>query len=327
MDSSTSDCFARDEEPDLVNSDLNESQLRELYETAEIRRFLNIFSTFVSEVKTSDHDDPPTALQPLKRQPSPSGSIADSNPLETEGREITSGISHICNGGEESISAYIAEHHASPLLPAQRREVAPFTLTRMRLTLSRLYIVAQIYWPHIRKVWDLAQWTSFGTSFVYCTVYWILWWYNFLLPSLILLLLAGLLGRGIFPYPSVEDLREYHRRLGQAKEFSDQFSDRLSPTSTIGFKELFRLYRLAHPDSNWNRKHKRPKKRNSPSTESINFSTDDAISNEGKAERSPPPDDATVLDDPEETKAALELRRWLLHFWTEVADLNERLRK
>ena len=122
-------------------------------------------------------------------------------------------------------------------------------------------------------------------------------------------------------------MREYHRRVGQANQFSDQFSSRLSPSSKIGFKELFRLYRLAHPDSNWNRKPKQsPKKGKSPSTESINISVEDS-DKEGKPEKSPPPDDATVLDDPEETKEALELRRWLLYFWTEVADFNERLRK
>lgn len=138
-------------------------------------------------------------------------------------------------------------------------------------------------------------------------------------------MLAALLGRGIFPYPSVEDLREYYRRVGQANEFSDQFSSRLSPTSKIGFRELFRLYRLAY--SNWHRKPKQSsKKGKSPSTESISIRVEDS-DNEGKSETSPPPDDATVLDDPEETKAALEFRRWLLYFWTEVADLNERLRK
>lgn len=62
------------------------------------------------------------------------------------------------------------QHIVVPLLPLRVHEVGPFSISRTRLTLSRLYIVAQIHLPHLRAIGDLALWTNYENSLVGCIV-------------------------------------------------------------------------------------------------------------------------------------------------------------
>lgn len=147
-------------------------------------------------------------------------------------------------------------------------------------------------------------------------------------------MLVGVLRRGIFPYPSLEDLKEHHRRVSEANEFSDQVSHKISPSSTLDIKEMWRLYRLASSD--WQKRFRTPKPQ-SPgalnanaraSRSSLHLNRSSIDSNESGSESvNAAPDDATILDDPEETKETLELKRYALHAFTEVADFYERARK
>ncbi|KAF5317842.1 hypothetical protein D9611_014730 [Ephemerocybe angulata] len=155
---------------------------------------------------------------------------------------------------------------------ARQHEIAPFTLARVRLTVNRLYIIAQIHVPHLKAVADLAQWADFKTSFLGCA-----------------------------------DLRTHHARITQADEFSDSLSTKISPTSTLDIKEVWRLYRLARTD--WKKKFKSTKKPSEVKAEEFGAQPKDDSEGLAESEETEPVEDATILDDPNETKESKELRR------------------
>lgn len=156
-----------------------------------------------------------------------------------------------------------------------------------------------------------------------------------ILPAIVFFMLVGLLKKGIFPYPSLEDLKEHHRRISEADEFSDQVSHKISPSSTLDIKEMWRLYRLASSD--WQKRFRAPKPQPPPgalntnagvSRSSLNLNRSSLDSQENVSESGNTiPDEATILDDPEATKESLEIKRYALHAFTEVADFYERARK
>lgn len=151
-----------------------------------------------------------------------------------------------------------------------------------------------------------------------------------MLPAVLFSILVSLLKRGIFPYPSLADLKEHNQRISQADEFSDRISDRISPSSTLDIKELWRLYRLAN--AGWKKKFKTHKPSASVSSVGSNASARASraslnIDSDGAESLLDVPDDPTIIDDAETTKEALELRRYALFLLTEVADFYERTRK
>ncbi|KAF6766046.1 hypothetical protein DFP72DRAFT_865393 [Ephemerocybe angulata] len=303
-------------DPPAADAELSEAQLREQYENAEIQRFLHIFSTYVTEVKSAD------ALEASQNVTSGTvntelsiGDTESASMGQSDGKAVPAAL---CP------SEHLARYYISPILPLQQHEIAPFTLARVRLTVNRLYIIAQIHVPHLKAVADLAQWADFKSSFLGCAAFWILWWYNALLPCLFLGLLVGVLHRGLFPYPSVQDLRTHHARITQADEFSDSLSTKISPTSTLDIKEVWRLYRLARTD--WKKKFKSTKKPSEVKAEEFGARPKDDSESLAESEETEPVEDATILDDPNETKESKELRRVILHAFTEIADFHERMR-
>ncbi|KAJ3544104.1 hypothetical protein NMY22_g2902 [Coprinellus aureogranulatus] len=289
MGPSDTDSIASIEPPEL-----SETQLREQYENAEIQRYLHIFST--------------VSVPQLVRKTA----------LKS------------CFLRADSLSATIAEQYVVPFLPAQKHEIPHFTLARVRLTVNRLYIIAQVQWPRLKEIVELAMWTNFRRSLTGCLAFWFLWWNNLIVPAILSTMLVGLLKRGIFPYPSLEDLKEHHRRISEADEFSEHISHKISPSSTLDIKELYRLYRLANSD--WQKKFKKTKSHKasgsntdaSASRTSLTLSRSSADYHE--ATEPVHTDEATILDEPETTTESLELRRYILYAFIELADFYERAR-
>ncbi|KAF5314015.1 hypothetical protein D9611_006799 [Ephemerocybe angulata] len=268
-------------DPPAADAELSEAQLREQYENAEIQRFLHIFSTYVTEVKSAD------ALE-----------VSQNVTSGTVNTELSIGDTESASMGQSDGKAvpaalcpseHLARYYISPILPLQQHEIAPFTLARVRLTVNRLYIIAQIHVPHLKAVADLAQWADFKTSFLGCA-----------------------------------DLRTHHARITQADEFSDSLSTKISPTSTLDIKEVWRLYRLARTD--WKKKFKSTKKPSEVKAEEFGAQPKDDSEGLAESEETEPVEDATILDDPNETKESKELRRVILHAFTEIADFHERMR-
>lgn len=144
-------------------------------------------------------------------------------------------------------------------------------------------------------------------------IYWILWWYNFLIPALVLRVIFALLKRRIFSYPSLEDLRQHREEVIRANEFGDQVSARLSATSN-GVTEVFHLFKI------FEEIRKKTAKQKAKDMRSANPSED--IGDLPLEEQDMPfPEDA--LD----TEEAADIKRTGLYALNEIADLHERVRK
>lgn len=108
----------------------------------------------------------------------------------------------------------------------------PFTFGRFRLSLQRLYLaIVRPYWPLLKYIWNLATWKDKQTSLLFCTSYWILCFYDLILPAAVFCVLYALVRRRIFPYPSLKELREHRAQLAAANQFSDEISSRLGTSS------------------------------------------------------------------------------------------------
>ena len=142
-------------------------------------------------------------------------------------------------------------------------------------------------------------------------IYWALWWYNLLLPALTLRIIFALLRRRIFPYPSLQDLREHRAEILAAEEFGDQVSARLSASSS-GMTEIWRIVKI-FDNSKKSKVKKFKEKLKSSESLSENLGTDG--------------EEATVLDDPEDCEGDKDVKRAILHILDDIADMHERVRK
>jgi hypothetical protein len=142
-------------------------------------------------------------------------------------------------------------------------------------------------------------------------MYWILWWYNFLIPTLVLRVIFRLLKRRISSHPSLEDLRQHREEIICANEFGDQVSARLSASST-DLTEVIHLFKLFM------------KKRNKTANQKVK-DTNSAHPTEVDTplrER-----DTAVPEDVLEKEEAADIKRITIYALNEIADLHERVRK
>ncbi|KAF8168110.1 hypothetical protein B0H34DRAFT_46392 [Crassisporium funariophilum] len=313
----------KDEAPE--EHELNEQQLRELYDNEEIERFLHLFSSYVTEVRVPE--TPAAERSELignESVPDLSGRTSEDGewtPVDSSGETVhphsnipTTSTEH----ASKSLSEEIAYRYILPFLPYARPPATPFTLGRLRLATQRLYLaVLPAYGPFFSHLMALATWEDHGTSMIYCSIYWTLWWYNFLAPAVVLRILFSLVKRRIFPYPSLQDLRQHREDLHQADEFGAQVSARLSASAT-GMKEVWRLFRLF--DQTKKHKAKAAVKQKAKDKGVIH------PTEEVDAEIATKSQDATVLDDADDNEDSKDIKRLVLHVLNEIADLHERVR-
>ncbi|KAJ7293566.1 hypothetical protein C8J57DRAFT_1269369 [Mycena rebaudengoi] len=293
--------------------ELSEKELRELYDDEEIDRFLSLFSAYVTEVYLPD--DTQTSLNR-----GATTNLASLSPTESEGSDWatidgsefsrpSSPLSTVTRG----LSEEIAFRYLLPLLPASAPPIPLFTLGRLRLTTQRIYLAVQpVYAPLFVSLANLATWKDKRRSSLYCTVFWVLWYYNLLLPFLFFRLFFSLVRRKLFSYPTLAELRSHRQEVDRAKEFGQDISARLSASSTFGMKELWRLFRVLN----------KPQK-----AKSRNISADKARDVEGE-QRDDKRELNTVLDseDPQETPQEKDFKRAFLNTLNEIADLHERIK-
>ncbi len=79
------------------------------------------------------------------------------------------------------------------------------------------------YAPLAEKLWRLSTWKNPAESLAYCTLYFILWWHNALLPCLLLGILFALFLRRFTPYPTMEELRNRRKRVAKLETLSSVF--------------------------------------------------------------------------------------------------------
>ncbi|PPQ80817.1 hypothetical protein CVT25_001942 [Psilocybe cyanescens] len=308
-----------------AEADLTEDQLRELYDNEEIDRFLNLFSTFVTEVRApdtpvsaegeaSEYVSEETANSIATRSSEDDGEWTPPSDSAIDGESIPASST---SPKHNSLSEEIANRYLVPILPRAQPLAPAFTLGRLRLAVQRLYLVAlPVYVPFMQRQLSLATWENHSTSLLYCSIYWALWWQNLLSPSLCLYILFALLKRRIFPYPSLEDLLRHREEVLRADEFGERVSAKLSASSS-SVMEIWRLFRLFE-------KTKRNIVKGKPRETTKDKSTTDEP--EGRHSSDLVEDDVTVLDDIDDSEEAKDLKRIGLEILEDIAELHERVR-
>ncbi|KAL0581623.1 hypothetical protein V5O48_000439 [Marasmius crinis-equi] len=284
---------------DIELLELSESQLREEYDNEEINRFLTLFASNVNEVQT-----------PIVRKNEPRAVN------ESEGNEQASSY--------ESYSEEVAQRFIVPHLPPAQPPVPVFTLGRLRLTSQRLYLsTVPAYAPFFSHLLKLAVWKDRERSAFYCSVYWILWYYNLLLPALIIRVLFCLVRRRVLPYPTATELRDRQIEIDQAKEIGDEFSARLASGTLFSFdiQDMWHFFRAATRSAKSKSKKREKLKRKKAKRE--------AKGKEKAEEEETPSDDGadipTVTVETTSGSEERDLRLVAMQFADGIADIHERI--
>ncbi|KAJ7783774.1 hypothetical protein DFH07DRAFT_873983 [Mycena maculata] len=310
------------EEPpeDVIERDMSEEQLRELYDSEEIDRFLSLFSAYVTEVQLQDDSDirlgasigaSPTSSLPENEYP-------DHLPFDTPASSRPSSPIPSLSGASRSFSEEIAVRYLLPILPPSSPPIPFFTLGRLRLTTQRLYLAIQpVYGPFFSTLVKLATWKERKKSAVYCNAFWILWYYNLLLPCLFLRILYSLARRKIFSFPNLAELRAHRQEIDRANEFGQEMTTRFSASSSFGMKELWRLFKVFNKSKKTKVKKLAKEKTNQVAPKESTVDDHD-----------PEQDMSTVLDseDPKENSRESDLKRAGVQNLAEIADLHERVK-
>jgi hypothetical protein len=141
-------------------------------------------------------------------------------------------------------------------------------------------------------------------------VFWVLWLQDVLLPCLILRVMWSLIRRGLYPYPTLAELRQRRKEIARSKEFGESITARLTKTSKFGVRDAWKVFQDFR------------------SLSDVNIGM-------GSTEGNPPAPSTRVLDrDLGITEAALkespseqDLLMIALLFLNAVADVHERIRK
>lgn len=278
---------------------LSEKELRDLYDDEEIDRFLRLFSTHVTEVTLQRNSEANIELH------TDSEAIIEKQDAteDNEGASVKSVNRNLC------LSEQIAFDYVLPLLPSRPPPRPPFSISRLRLTAQRLYMALEPCYRHfILKLIYLATWQDKTLSLKYCTGFWILWFENLLLPSLLLYLLYSLLRRKMHPYPSLDELQDYRDKVDRAKEVGEGLRTRMV-SSSFGVKDAWRVFR----SYNKTRKH------------SQTTAGKQCRGEEELQENKDLPQE-NMLDDPIETELERDLKAMGLEAMVEFTDGLERLK-
>ncbi|OCH96109.1 hypothetical protein OBBRIDRAFT_809339 [Obba rivulosa] len=301
--------------PTVPEEELSEAQLRELYDEEEIERFLRLFSAYVREVKVAPSSQ-------ATEQSGEEMSVLETETYEDEDVDDPAGSTE---GPEDTsrpppspdtqrtqlLTEWLAERYLLPLLPPPRQPSYNFTMHRLQLTLQRLYLsTVPILSPFVAGLVRLATWRDRRTSFTYCAMYWMLWHYNFLLPSVFLVVLYNLSRRKLFPYPTLAELREHRRELDRAEGFSSALAGILVSSSHVEIRDVWRVFR--------NIKHARKLK------EAANLrNAHKDIGIDTQVDSRPQTD---VFEKQEKAMENSNMKRTALFYLSELADLLERMR-
>ncbi|CAK5280528.1 unnamed protein product [Mycena citricolor] len=304
-------------------NNMSERQLRDLYDSEEIDRFLSLFSAYVNEVELQEENEPPnspdslwsmgtSAISLLQQgsQPSAEPNFVDGNdssdPDDPQTPEVIV---------PSTFSERIAQNFLCPVLPPSK-STPTFTLGRLRLTTQRLYLATlPVYGPFLSNLARLATWENRYESSLFCSIFWLLWYYNLLLPALFFRMFYSLLRRKIFSYPTLAELKAHREEIDRADEFGQEFSTRFSASSSLGLKELWRLFKVFNKSKKSKAKKLATRAQNVASQESLQ-----TLDESGEAA-------PTVLDsdDPKEN-VENDLKRVGLQVLSELADLHERIK-
>lgn len=141
------------------------------------------------------------------------------------------------------------EFSLGSLQRSSTRRVKKFSEVYVPNLCNRLYLAAQpIYGPFLIRMWSLATWTARRRSAAYCSLFWILWFYDLLLPALTARLLYGLLERRILPYPTAADLRERRYAAAKADVMGAEIRQFLDAhyTLKLGVKDAWRVFKIVN---------------------------------------------------------------------------------
>ncbi|KAJ3988572.1 hypothetical protein F5890DRAFT_383607 [Lentinula detonsa] len=280
-------------EDQIPDDELSEEKLRQLYDEEEISRFLQLFAAHVTEVQLPE--SMPAATQ------------GASVKMESTSEDETCGLDMQHSGvyeNEQTLSQRIAFKYILPLLPPPPLPPPPFALGRLRLATQRLYLsIWPVYVPFFHHLAALCTWKHRSRSARYCMIFWMLWYYDLLLPTFFFRLLYALMRRRIFTYPTVTELRQRRKQVDKANELGEEISIRLSTTS-FGLTEMWRISRIFTKS----KKSKAPKPNIAPGFPNTKV------------------DDPTVLDDTEESQKETDMKRAILQAMNDIADLHERIK-
>ncbi|KAF9453830.1 hypothetical protein P691DRAFT_693994 [Macrolepiota fuliginosa MF-IS2] len=284
--------------------ELNEEQLREIYENEEIERFLHIFSTYVKEVKAPDTTGLNNAATSPENAAAGEGTWAFPNdtPDAHATPRSTSPPTYSC------FSEEVAYRLLLPNLPPPRAPPPEFTINRFRLAVQRLYLaVVPHYLPFLSRLYRLANWHDRWRSLSFCVGFWFLWWYDLLPAAFVFNLLLVLLNRRLLPYPTISELKRHREEVHDADKVGEQLSRRLAITS-FETRDVWRLAKriafLSRDDGNGKRS-AHPVPHDDPSGED--------------------PSEQTVLEDTSDPEEVQEMKRLGLFLMNEIADLHERI--
>ncbi|TFK57092.1 hypothetical protein OE88DRAFT_1650667 [Heliocybe sulcata] len=307
--------------------DLSEAQLRALYDSEEIDRFLNLFSAYVSEVRLPDGAAgagvraavEPDASETGQEQTSELYELAEEGSDSEEWMSVRPGIpSDVpplpprppAAAQDVSLPRQIALKYIIPHLPPGAPTRPIFTLGRLRLTTQRLYLaLAPPYERLFIRIWRLATWQKREISLRYCALFWILWYQNLLLPAFFVRILYALLRRKVFPYPSLSELRQRREEVGRARAFGKEVETRLAAPATVAVNELWRFVKLASLA------------RLSAAAKGSRRSDTAKEIEEIRIEQ-----DTTVLEKDSEKKEVEDIKSTALFVMDQISDLHERIR-
>ncbi|KAI0651883.1 hypothetical protein C8Q79DRAFT_63725 [Trametes meyenii] len=295
--------------------ELSEIRLRELYDDEEIDRFLHLFSSYVREVRapgvaaSSSVAHAASASAPALSE-TLSSPASHTSPATTSRQKLPDSA--------RSLSERIAVDYFVPILPHPRPPPPEFSLGRLRHTSQRLYVALEpLYSLFAVPLLKLATWQDPRRSFVYCSLYWILWYHGLLLSALLSCVLYSLARRKLHTYPTIEELRAYRSRIYRSQTFGTALSARLSASPTLGVGDLWHLFR----DYRRTRKSKKAERTSKHhNNENDLLGVDDAASIYSVATERPS-EDLEAEDVKEE-----DLKRLGLFLLGEVADLFERIK-
>ncbi|CAE6406596.1 unnamed protein product [Rhizoctonia solani] len=250
--------------------ELTDAQLRRLYDDEEIERFLTVFSKLVTEVtlapsvvsgsnkKTAvlrsngqggqglevdvydaeDSDTETDVDEPWTHFNSSDGqSTIDKPPTTTPGR--SSFVETQPQLHQSPAPTYLSARIAAWIIPRlPHTPMSPphrFKISTFRLAGQRIYLgTYPFYTPFLADLARLAAWSDWNRSARVCTVWWIFWYFNLLLPALFGKILVSLMRRRVMPHPSLKALRERRRLARGAEEVGDAVEGHGAAASFFG---------------------------------------------------------------------------------------------
>ncbi|KAL5640312.1 hypothetical protein ACGC1H_007549 [Rhizoctonia solani] len=267
------DQFESESEDGEEGRELTDAQLRRLHDDEEIERFLTVFSKHVTEVTLApsvssgmrrkaavlrsngqggqgletdiydiDSSDAETDIDEPWTYLNSSDFPSEKNTAPTKA-ELTLPMGNQSSTHPSQTPTFLSARVAAWIIP--RLPPAPITpphrfkISSFRLAGQRLYVATYpFYAPFFANLAKLATWSDWNRSARVCTVWWIFWYFNLLLPALFGKMLVSLLRRRVVSYPSLKALRERRRLAREANQIGDVMEGHGAATSFLGTRAV-----------------------------------------------------------------------------------------